>query len=107
MKASELEQTLKAQIARELCALVDGSPRDIGAMQLGTHPTELSRLRHEDLRRFSLHRLLRFAARSGHDIEVHLKTTPRLEERPQPRHHPTSTVIRFDYYGRPTGAAGP
>jgi helix-turn-helix protein len=103
MKASDVEQTLKAQLARELCALVDGYPREIGAMHLGTHPTELSRLRQQDLRRFSLQRLLRFAARSGHDIEVHLKTMPRLEERPQPRHHPTSTVIRFDYYGRATG----
>jgi hypothetical protein len=68
-------------------------------MKLGTHPSEVSRLRKGDLRRFSLARIARYIAQSGYDIEVHLKRTPRLEERPKPRNRATSSVVRYDYYG--------
>jgi predicted XRE-type DNA-binding protein len=94
------EHQLKLQLARELCAILDGYSREVGAGHLQTHTSELSRLRHGDLRRFSLTRILRFIARLGYDLEVHLKKTPRLEERPQLRHHPTTSVVRSDYYGR-------
>jgi hypothetical protein len=59
----------------------------------------LSRNRHRDLRRFSLARIIRYLASAGYDIEVHLKKTPRLEPRPEQRRS-TSTVVRYDYYGR-------
>lgn len=92
------DQTLKEQLARELCLILDGWKRDAGAARVDMYPSELSRLRHGDLRRFSLARLVRYIARAGYDVEVHLKYTRRLEHRPKPR-RPTSTVIRFDYYG--------
>jgi hypothetical protein len=44
--------------------------------------------------------LARYIARAGYDIEVHPRKTPRLEQHPKPR-PPTSTVIRYNYYGLP------
>jgi hypothetical protein len=93
------EQELKAQLARELRSILSEYPRYIGAAHIDAHVSELSRLRHDDLRRFSLARIIRYIARAGYDIEVHLKKTPRLEQRPKPR-RPTSDVVRYDYYGR-------
>ena len=99
MRAPRPEDKLKAQLARELCSILQGQPRDIGAGLVGAHATELSRLRHGDLRRFSLGRILRYIACAGYDIEVHLKRTQRFEQRPELRRS-TSTVVRYDYYGR-------
>ena len=101
MRVPSPDQELKLQLARELCVILGGYQRGIGATHIGAHATELSRLRHGDLRRFSLARMVRYIARAGYDIEVHLKKTPRLEQRPEPR-RPGSTVIRYDYYGRVT-----
>jgi hypothetical protein len=100
MLISDLEHGLKEQLARQLCAILDGYPRELGAAHIGTSESELSRIRNGHLRRFSLSRLIRFVARTGHDIEVHLKRTPRWEERPTVRHQPMSTVRRYDYHGR-------
>jgi len=99
MRAARSEQVLKEQLARELCAILDGYQRDAGADLIDAPPSELSRLRQGDLRRFSLGRIVRYVARAGYDIEVHLKKTPRLELRSEPRRS-TSTVVRHDYYGR-------
>jgi len=99
MRAQGPEHQLKEQLARELCAILDGDQRDNAAAYVSAHPSELSRLRHGHLRRFSLARIVRYIARAGYDIDVHLKRTPRLEERPKPR-RPESTVVRYDYYGR-------
>ena len=103
MKTPGPEQQLKAQLARELCAILDGYQRDVGAAHVGAHASELSRLRHGDLTRFSLGRIVRYIAKAGYDIEVYLKPTSRLEVRPEPR-RPTSKVRRYDYYGRSTGS---
>lgn len=94
------EQDLKAQLARELCSILRGWQRDIGAAWVAMPASDLSRLRHGDLRRFSLARIIRYIARAGYDIEVHLKRTQRLENRPKP-HRPTSMVVRYNYYGQP------
>lgn len=94
------EQELKEQLARELRSILHGWQRDIGAARVGMHASDLSRLRHGDLRRFSLARIIRYIASAGYDIEVHLKRTERLEHRPKPR-RPASTVRRYNYYGRP------
>ena len=99
MTAADADQQLKVQLARELCAILDGYQRDDGAAHVGAHGSELSRLRHGDLRRFSLGRIVRYIARAGYDIELHLKKTSRLEQRPRPPRQ-TSTVVRYDYYGR-------
>lgn len=104
MKRAGPEEELKAQLAAELCSILRGWQRDIGAARVDMHPSELSRLRHRDLRRFSLTRIIRYIARAGYDIEVHLKKTQRLEQRPKPR-RPTSTVVRYNYYGEPEQAA--
>lgn len=47
---------------------------------------------------------LRYLARMRYDVEVHLKKTPRPEEHPQPRHRPTTSVVRYDYFGRVTSS---
>ena len=87
------------QLARELCSILHGWQRDVGAAHVSMAASDLSRLRHGDLRRFSLARIMRYIARAGYDIEVHLKKTPRLEQHPKlPR--PTSTVVRYNYYGQ-------
>ena len=99
MKTPGLDHELKVQLARELCAIMDGYSLLSGALHLNTHESELSRLRRGDLRRFSLTRIIRYIARAGYDIEVHLKRVPRLEERPRPRLQPRSTIVRYDYYG--------
>ena len=101
MRTSDLERSLKAQLARELCAILHVFPNELGASFINTRGSELSRIRNGHLRRFSLSRLIRFVASTGHDIEVHLKKTPRLEERPKPRRHPVSSVKRYDYNGWP------
>ena len=106
MKGPGPEHQLKAQLARELCAIFDGYERELAAAHVDAHPSELSRLRRGDLRRFSLGRIVRYIAKAGYDIEVHLKKTSRLEERPKPR-QPTSSVRRYDYYGRPTDSLAP
>ena len=101
MKSQGPEYELKVQLARELRAILDGFQRDAGAGYIDAHPTELSRLRNGDLRRFSLTRLVRYIAGAGYDIEIHLKKTSRLERRPKP-HQPSSSVVRYDYHGRVT-----
>jgi hypothetical protein len=98
MKRAGPEQELKAQLGGELCSILHGWQRDSGAAWVDMHASDLSRLRHGDLRRFSLTRIIRWIARAGYDIEVHLKKTQRLEHHPKPR-QPTSTVVRYDYYG--------
>ena len=100
MKRVGPEQELKVQLARELCSILRGWQRDTGAARVDMHASDLSRLRHGDLRRFSLARIIRYIAHAGYDIEVHLKRTQRLEQRPQSR-PPTSTVVRYNYYGQP------
>lgn len=99
MRAPRPDETLKAQLGQELCTILREYPRSDGAALVDTHPTELSRLRRADLRRFSLARIMRYIACAGYDIEVHLKRTPRREQRTAP-HLPTSSVVRYDYYGR-------
>jgi hypothetical protein len=100
MKRAGPEQELKAQLAGELCSILQGWQRDAGAAWVDMHTSDLSRLRHGDLRRFSLTRIIRYIARAGYDLEVHLKKTQRRENRPKPR-QPTSTVVRYDYNGVP------
>lgn len=101
VKSHAPEHALKVQLARELSAILDGYQRDAAAARIDAHVTEISRLRRSDVRRFSLGRMVRYIARAGYDIEVHLKKTPRLEHRPEPR-RPTGSVVRHDYYGRVT-----
>lgn len=104
MLISEFEHDFKVKIAREICLILDGVPRDVAAARIGTQVSELSRIRKGNLRRFSLTRLIRFVASTGYDIEVHLKKTPRLEDRPRPRFRAIGGVWRYNYYGRLEGA---
>ena len=106
MRRRGIEHELKEQLARELTAILDGYPRDAGAGCIDAHPSELSRLRHGELSRFSLARIVRYIARAGYDVEVSLKKTPRLEQRPKPR-RPSIAVVRYDYYGQLTTSPAP
>lgn len=63
---------LKAQLARELVARVEGWRADYAGHWLRSDYSAMSKLRNGDLRRFSLQRLVRMASAVG--IEVSLIT---------------------------------
>jgi predicted XRE-type DNA-binding protein len=94
----DLEQELKQQLARELCAMLHGYNQCNAAGMLGVHQSELSHLRRSQLRRFSIARLLQFISRQAYDVEVHLKAIP--QPYAMPRRMPVMTVTRYDRYGQ-------
>src|SRR5437763_1682969 len=100
MRAPAPEQELKAQLARELCSILHGYQRDIGAACVDAHATELSRLRHGDLRRFSLARIIRYIARAGYAIEFHMIRTPRIIQHSELRCTTSLYVLRGCYNDR-------
>jgi predicted XRE-type DNA-binding protein len=93
-----LEHELKQLLAGELCAILASWSQGNAAALVGTHQSEISRLRRRDLRRFSLTRLLRLASRACYDVEIRLTETP--GRRPEPRGRPGVAVVRYDRYGR-------
>jgi predicted XRE-type DNA-binding protein len=100
----DLEQDLKQQLARELCAIFHGHIQINAAAILGVHQSELSHLRCGHLRRFSIARLLRFISQQAYDVEIHLRAIPRPYA--TPRRMPEFNVTRYDRYGQPVGPAG-
>ena len=73
----DLEQELKQQLARELCAILEGYSQTGAAAILGVRQSDLSRLQSGHLARFSTARLLNFISRRRYDIEIHLRAIPR------------------------------
>ena len=92
-----MEHELKRQLARELCAILDGWSQHEAAALSHTHQSELSRLRRGDLRRFSVARLLRLISNCHYKIDVQLRAIPRPYG--TPGMSPMATVARYDRYG--------
>ena len=96
--ASSVIRELKALLAAELCAIVEGWDQYHAAAKLGLHQPQISALRHGRTAGFSTDRLLRLIARSGYDVEVNLRAmSPRFGN---PKPQPKLTVQRFDGHGR-------
>ena len=95
----EIEEDLKQQLARELCAILDGHSQINAGAILRVHQSEMSHLRNGHLRRFSIARLVRYISQQKYDVEIHLKAIPRPYA--APRRKPAVTVTRYDRYGQP------
>jgi predicted XRE-type DNA-binding protein len=87
------DQELKAQLARALREIFDGWSQCEAAALVQMHQSELSRLRNNDLARFSVERLVRLVASRGYDVRVELQPIPRWFAKPRPR--PTVSVVRL------------
>lgn len=88
------DQALKAQLARVLCEILDGWSQCEAAALVQVHQSELSRLRNNDLARFSVDRLIRLVAERGYDVRVELQPIPRWFANPRPR--PAVSVVRLE-----------
>jgi predicted XRE-type DNA-binding protein len=95
-----LDPELKRQLARELCAIINGWSQVAAAGLLRLRQPHISRLRRGHTAGFSVSRLLRLIADEGYNIEIHLRVIPRRFE--LPRKLPTVSIIRYDRFGRPT-----
>lgn len=92
------DEQLKRQLARELCAIVDGWTLGEVTARTGTDPARMSALRHGRVAGFSISRLVRMIGQHGYDIELALRPT-----RPPKRewNHPSAKVVRYDRFDRP------
>jgi predicted XRE-type DNA-binding protein len=88
---------LKQQLARELCAIIDGWTLNEAVTGLRVYPARISELRHGNLTRFSIGRLVRLIAHLVYDVDVAIRPTTspaRVMKRS------TTTVVRYDRFGR-------
>jgi predicted XRE-type DNA-binding protein len=96
-----VDQELQRQLARELCAIMQGWPQALAASLLGIHPPDVSALRRGRHGVFSVARLIRLIARQGYHVEVRLEQMPRrFPDLGSPRPLPTISVVRIDRFGR-------
>lgn len=95
----DIVQQLKRELALELCAMTHDMSGTRAPEFLGIHPSRIAELRRQDLKAFSLTRLLRLVVARG-EYEVDLGLTPRKRAViiPQP---PTATVTRYDRFDNP------
>ena len=61
------------------------------------YPARVSELRHGNLARFSIGRLVNLIAALGFDLEISIR--PRKPPKPTPR-QPAATVVRYDRFDR-------
>lgn len=94
-----IDEQLKHQLARELCAILDGWTLSQAVGLMDVSAARISELRHGKLAGYSIGRLVRFIAAHGYDIEIVLR--PRQLPKVT-RSAPTGTVVRHDRLGRPT-----
>lgn len=95
-----VDEQLKRELGRHLCAIVDGYSQGEAAALLLLSQSAISALRRGDLRGSpSLSRLLRVIASQRYSVEVHFKYIASPIKRP--KSEPTLTVVRYDFYGRP------
>jgi predicted XRE-type DNA-binding protein len=97
-----IAEQLRQQLADELCKITAGwsTYEAMAAMRL--RPERISELRHGNLARFSIARLVRLIAMHGYDVELALRPKARPAVA---RQQPSATVLRYDRFGRP--ANGP
>jgi len=95
-----IDEQLKRELGRHLCAIVDGYTQCEAAALLFLSQSTISAIRRGDLRGGpSLARLLRVIAKQRYSVEVHFKyIEPRIL---RPKIEPTLTVVRYDRFGRP------
>lgn len=97
--------TLKTQLARELCSTLDRMHQATAAAWLGVTQSDLSLLRAEKLGRFSLDRMVRLLVRQQLAVEILIRP---YEPKGRPRERkPQVAVVRQDRWGRPLAPAGP
>ena len=90
-----LDRDLQRQLARELCSILDGWSGIQVVNRYGLYPARISELRHGNLARFSLGRLVNLIASMGFDVEISLRPT----KPPTPRRQlPAATVVRYDRF---------
>lgn len=94
----QIDQQFKQQLARELCAIIDGWTLNEAVARMGIRPSRVSELRHAKLERFSIAHLLRLIASLNYDIEVAIRPTKRPIIT---RQGPIVTVVRYDQFDRP------
>jgi predicted XRE-type DNA-binding protein len=88
-------QELRLQLARHVCAIIDGWPQNEACVFVRLSQPDISRLRAGDAQRFTADRLLRAIAHSGHHVSISIRVMQkRLKETP------SITVARHDRYGR-------
>ena len=98
LTAVQIDEQLKHQLARELCAILDGWTLTQASTKMRVHRARISELRHNKLRGFSISRLVRLIACHGYDIELSLRP---MEPPTRPLVRPSAAVVRYDRFGRP------
>ena len=93
-----IHDDLKHQLARELCAILDGWTGAEITARTGLHPSRVSRLRADKLSAFSIGELLRQIELHGFELEVLIRPRrpPQIVRAATP-----ITVVRHDQFGRP------
>ena len=87
-----IDEGLKAQLARELCAITKGWTLLQIATRTGVHPSHVSEIRNGKLAGVSIARLVRMIAALDYNIEIAIKPIPRPVIT---RQGPTTTVRRY------------
>ncbi len=72
-------QQLKAILAAKIIGILDDDGLSVrqAAKQSGIDPTDLSKIRHADLERFAIDRLMKMVNRLGHRVDVDVSVIPR------------------------------
>ena len=91
------DRELQQRLAHELRAIIDGYTLEEAMYALDLHPSRVSELRHGNLARFSIGRLIRLFGRAHYDVEVVIRPT-KPPERLQIQ--PLIKVARFDRFDR-------
>jgi predicted XRE-type DNA-binding protein len=92
------DRELQKLLANELCRIIEGDTLEEAMYTLGLDPPRISELRHGQLARFSIGRLVRLFAQARYDVEVSIRPT----EPPQQTFiQPRVNVVRYDRFDRP------
>lgn len=91
-----IDDQMREQLARELCAIIDGWTMGEVVGYLGVYPARVSELRRGRVKGYTIDRLLRWAERLGYSARLILEP-PAPPARQLVR--PTATVERYDRFG--------
>lgn len=97
-----IDQQLKQELGRELCAVIDGWTQVEAADLLHLPQPKVSALRRGRYEGFSVSRLVRLIASRGYNVELHLKPIDRRFA--LPRKAPVISVVRYNRFGLPITA---
>ena len=86
-----IDRQLQQLLARELCDILAGWSNAEVVNRFAIYPARVSELRHGNLARFSIGKLVRFIAALGYDIEISIRPAAR----PAPTiRRATASVVR-------------